>query len=95
VNEVIDLHATRLAAGLKHLPLPVLGLLVACSVLAIAVIGYGNGLAGERSAALTLPLAILIGVALCITIDLDHPRAGVIRLNDTPLAELKFEPAPR
>src|SRR5688572_3645576 len=30
VNEVIDLHSTRLAAGRKHLPKVVLGLLVAC-----------------------------------------------------------------
>jgi hypothetical protein len=25
---------------------------------------------------------------------LDHPRAGLIQLNDTPLEELTFEPAP-
>jgi hypothetical protein len=92
VNEVIDLHATRVAATRKHLPLPVMGLLVACSLLAIGVIGYGNGLAGERSVPLTVPLATLIGIALCITIDLDHPRAGLIRLSDAPLIALKLEP---
>ena len=92
VNDVIDLHATRVAAARKHLPSPVVWLLVACSLLAIGVIGYGNGLVVERSLALTIPLAILIGTALCITIDLDHPRAGMIRLNDAPLADLKFEP---
>ena len=91
VNDVIDLHATRVAAAQKHVPLPVLALLVACSLLSIAVIGYGNGLAGERSVPLAAPLAMLIGFALCVTIDLDHPRAGVIRLNDAPLANLKFD----
>ena len=94
VNEVIDLHATRIAAGRKHLPLPVTFLLVTCSMLAIGVIGYGNGLGGERVAPLTVPLAFLIGSALWITIDLDHPRAGLIRLSDAPLADLRLEPPP-
>lgn len=91
VNEVIDLHSVRVAAGRKHLPLLVMGLLVACSALAIGVIGYGCGLGGRRSAPLTVPLAILIGTALWITIDLDHPRAGLIQLSDAPLAALRFD----
>ena len=91
VNEVIDLHATRLAAGHKHLPALVLGLLVACSVLAIAVIGYGCGLGGRRRAPLTVSLAVLIAAALWITIDLDHPRAGMIQLSDAPLESLRFD----
>ena len=95
VNEVITLHATRVAAGRKHLPVPVTLLLVTCSLLAIGVIGYSNGLSGERVVPLTLPLALLIGSALWITIDLDHPRAGMIQLSDAPLADLKLEPAPR
>ena len=94
VNEVIGLHTTRLAAGRKHLPLPVTLLLVTCSMLAIGVIGYANGLGSERVSPLAIPLAILIGAALWITIDLDHPRAGLIQLSDAPLADLKLEPPP-
>jgi hypothetical protein len=91
VNEVIDLHATRMAAGRMHLPSLVIGLLIGCSVLAIGVIGYGCGLGGGRRAPLTVSLAILIGIALWVTIDLDHPRAGLIQLSDAPLKELRFE----
>jgi hypothetical protein len=91
VNTVIDLHATRIAAGRKHLPLLVMGLLIACSALAVGVIGYGSGIGGRRRAPLTIPLAILIATALWITIDLDHPRAGMLRLSDVPLQKLKFE----
>ena len=91
VNDVIDLHSTRVAAGRKHLPLPVMGLLVACSLLAIGVIGYGSGTGGRRRLALTVPLAALIGLSLWITIDLDHPRAGMLQLSDAPLKALKFE----
>lgn len=90
VNDVIDLHSTRLAAARKHLPLPVLGLLIGCSALSIGVIGYGCGIAGHRSPVMTGSLTILIAAALWITLDLDHPRAGLLRLNDAPLRELNL-----
>jgi hypothetical protein len=93
VNEVIDLHSTRLAAGRKHLPKVVLGLLVACSLLSMAVLGYGCGIGGGgRWPWLNGALAILIAAALWTTIDLDHPRAGLIRLSDAPLQELDLRP---
>lgn len=94
INEVIDLHSTRLAAGRKHLPLLVLGLLVACSGVALAVIGYGGGMGGARRAPLTVSLAILIATALWITIDLDLPRAGLLQVSDAPLGALKFDAPP-
>jgi hypothetical protein len=93
VNEVIDLHSTRMAAGRKHLPKVVLGLLVACSLLAMAVIGFGSGIGGgARWPWLNGSLAILIAAALWTTIDLDHPRAGMIKLSDAPLEELDLKP---
>lgn len=91
VNDVIDLHTTRLAAARKHLPLPVMSLLIGCSVLSIGVIGFGCGLAGQRSRMMTGALVLLISATLWITVDLDHPRAGLLRLNDAPLSELKME----
>jgi len=92
VNDVIDLHATRLASGQKHIPKPVMALLTVCSLLAIGVIGYGCGVGKRRRVPLTVPLAVLIGSALWITHDLDFPRQGWIRLSDAPLQALKFGP---
>ncbi len=94
VNEVIDLHSTRLAAGRKHLPPLVLGLLIGCSALAVGVIGYGCGMGGRRRAPMTASLVLLIGSALWVTFDLDHPRGGMLQLSDAPLEALKFD-APR
>ena len=94
INDVIDLHSTRIAAGRKHLPGLVVGLLIACSLLALAVIGYGGGIGGHRRAPLTVSLTLLIGLSLWITIDLDHPRAGLLRLSDDPLRALRFDDAP-
>lgn len=90
VNEVIDLHTIRVSAGRKHLPVLVMGLLVACSLMSLGVIGFGCGLSGKRRLQMTVPLVLLIGAALWVTIDLDHPRAGLMRLSDAPLKELRL-----
>jgi hypothetical protein len=92
VNEIIDLHSTRVAAAHKHLPGLVMGLLIACSVLALGVMGYASGTAHRRRAPLTIPLALLVGTALWITIDLDNPRAGLLQLSDAPLKALQLDP---
>lgn len=94
VNQVIDLHSTRIAAGRKHLPVLVLGLLIGCSMLAMMSIGYGSGMVGRRSILMSALLAILIAAALWITIDLDHPRAGLLRLSDAPLEQLELNGSP-
>lgn len=70
---------------------PLMGLLIPCSQLAMAVIGYGWGLGGRRRSPLAVSLAVLIGTALWVTIDLDNPRAGVMRLSDAPLEALELE----
>lgn len=90
VNDVLDLHSLRVAAGQKRLPALVLGLLMGCSALAMIGIGYGCGLSERRHLLLTWSLALLIATALWTTIDLDHPRAGLIRSSDEPLRGLKF-----
>jgi hypothetical protein len=91
INEVIDLHSTRVAAGRKHLPALVMSLLLACSGLAIGVIGYGCGVSGKGSMVMATALCVLMAAALWATIDLDHPRAGMIRLSDRPLRELALD----
>jgi ribose/xylose/arabinose/galactoside ABC-type transport system permease subunit len=60
------------------------GAITILAMMVMATLAAENGVSGG--------LAILIGIALCITIDLDHPRTGLIRLNDAPLIDLKLEP---
>jgi len=90
VNELIDVHTLRFNATLMHLPYLVQGLLIACSLLAVTVIGYGCGMDGQRRWFLTLSLAVLIASALWITSELDQPRRGVLQLDNAPLRALKF-----
>lgn len=88
VNEVIDLHAARIAAARKHLPGLVLGLLGACSMLTMGVMGYAAALSPRGNRALVAAIALLIGAALWTTLDLDYPRIGLIRVSDAALVDL-------
>jgi hypothetical protein len=91
VNELIDLHTTRLAASDKHLPVPVLILLLACSALAVGVTGYACGVGDRHRSPLSFALALLITAAFSITVDLDYPRMGLLQVSDAPLEGLRFE----
>ncbi|MCC6676690.1 MAG: hypothetical protein IT436_06060 [Phycisphaerales bacterium] len=94
VNEVIDLHTSRLAAGRRHLPMLIVGLLIGCAALSLMTIGFGFGLSRRRHLGLSGTLAIVIACAIWMTLDLDYPRIGLIRLDDSSLEELKFPDVP-
>jgi len=85
VNEVIDLQTTRNASFYRHIPSLVMWLLVISAAAALGVVGYGCGLTAKRNFEATTALAVLIAIALWATIDLDHPRRGLIKMNYEPL----------
>jgi hypothetical protein len=89
LNDVIDLHTTRLAAARRHMPTAVTVLLAVAAILAHGVIGYQAGVGGKRNLGMTGSLILLVGLALWATIDMDYPRVGFIQLNQTPLLDLQ------
>jgi len=89
VNEVIDLHAARLAALDRHLPSLVLVTLLIAAAVGVASLGYGCGLSGKRNLTLTTALSLLVSLALWVTIDLDYPRLGLVRVDQQALVDLR------
>lgn len=93
VGEVSDLLDERNAAASRHIPAAILAVLMACSFVSQAMVGYSAAGAGEATRRrLRLPVwafGALMTASLWATIDLDFPRLGVIRLSDGPLVELK------
>ena len=43
LNEVIDLHTTHLALATRHLPRPILIVLLTTAALSLVLVGVGNG----------------------------------------------------
>ena len=89
VNEVIDLHTTHMAATRRHLPALVVAILVAAAAVTLGTLGYGFGLSRQRHSVLACAVTFLVAAALWLTIDLDYPSHGLIRIGQGPMLELE------
>jgi len=87
INDVIDLNSTHLAAARRHLPVPIMAVLLATAAISIGIIGFGNGRVGRRFSVLDSVYGIVLAAALWMTVDLDYPRFGFIRVSNLPLVE--------
>jgi hypothetical protein len=87
INEVIDLNSTHLAAARRHLPIPIMAVLLATAAISVGMIGFGNGRIGRRFSLLDAVYGIVLAAALWMIIDLDYPRFGFIRVSNLPLVE--------
>lgn len=89
MNEVIDIKTKRDIAVANHVPESVLLFLLAFSVLAAAVVGYGNGLAGSRAMSLTAAYCVIVVLVIVLIIDLDHPQQGLARTSQQSMIQLQ------
>jgi hypothetical protein len=87
INEVIDLHSIHLAMARRHLPIPIMAVLLGSAAIGVGLIGFGNGRVGRRFSTLDSVYGAVLAVALWMTIDLDNPGIGIITVNNLPLVE--------
>ena len=89
LNDVIDLHAARADALHRHLPAAVVLLLLLTAMLVSASVGFSTGLAGVRHVWGNIAFVLVTGAVLSLTLDLDFPRAGFVRVGQLPMLELQ------
>ena len=89
LNEVIDLHAARVDALHRHLPTAVVLLLLLTAMLVAGSVGFSTGLAGVRHVWGNIAFVLVTGAVLSLTLDLDYPRAGFVRVGQLPMLELQ------
>lgn len=89
LGQVIDVHATRIAALRDHVPEVILVLLVAYSTLSVGSMGYVYGLAGKRQMLMKVVFALLIVLVIMVIIDLDSPRSGLIRVSQQAMLDVQ------
>jgi hypothetical protein len=85
INEVIDLHGSRKATAARHLPVAFLALLIGSAMLTMGTVGLST-----RRRGMAWCLGFLVGATLWMTLDLDMPLRGVIRMDPTPLTSMKI-----
>jgi hypothetical protein len=87
LNEMIDLHAKRINAAKNTIPVTVLVALVVVTMIAMGWVGAGFGSTGRTGVVTVLILSSLIALVIAVIVDLDRPRAGVVRLSQASLLE--------
>jgi hypothetical protein len=95
LNETIDLHETRITAGLyARVPETVVLLLVGGSALSLGMVGYSAGLTKRRGLLNAIVLVLALGATIMIVVDLDRPREGFIQVSQQPLLDLEQQIGP-
>jgi hypothetical protein len=89
LNNAFDVENSRWTAFLSHVPESVIYVNALMGVIAVLMVGYGFGLAGQCHRLSVALLVISVSVVLGVIIDLDRPRSGVIRVSQQPMIELQ------
>ena len=82
---LIELQEERRTARLSRVPDEVLGALIVYSLITAYTLGYVMGGQRARHRIVSTILFALITVSILVTLDLDNPAGGAIRLNPAPL----------
>jgi hypothetical protein len=89
LNQMIDLSAMRIGAARNHIPSAVLISLVVVATVAMGCVGVGFGATEDRGLVATLILSALITFVIAAIVDLDQPRAGLIRVSQAALVDVR------
>jgi hypothetical protein len=90
VNEVIDLHAERIMAGLRsRIPAVIWLVLYAVSILSLGAMGYHGGLMRTRRSPAILAVALIFSAVIWLIADLDRPGAGLLKVSQQSMIDLR------
>jgi hypothetical protein len=91
LNQMIDITTTRLMATRTHPPAMVFVLLVALALAGALLAGFAMAEAKTRSWVHMLAFAAILATTVWLTIDLEYPRLGLIRVDavDAVLVDLR------
>jgi hypothetical protein len=81
LNEMIDITTTRFVALQTHPPMPIYVTLVLLALASSLIAGFGMGDTGKRQWLHTMVYAAALTLTVYTTIDLEFPRAGIIRID--------------
>lgn len=88
LNDVSSNQASRLAAYKDRLPTSIVILLFACAIVTALLIGREQGAAGSSDIAGTLCFILLVSITVYVTLDLNQPERGWIRVSQEPIERL-------
>lgn len=88
LNALISSQASRLSAYRDRLPRNIVMLLFASAIITTLLIGREQGSADSSEVAGTLCFIFLVSIAVYVTLDLNRPETGFIRVSQEPIERL-------
>jgi len=90
LNEVIDLHAKRVTAGLRNrIPGAIWMTLLTLATLSLATMGYHAGLVGTVRSLAVFVVAITFSAVVLLIADLDRPQEGSLTVSQQALIDVR------
>jgi hypothetical protein len=90
LNDVIDLHAKRVTAGVRNrIPVAIWAALYGVAVLGFAALGYHSGLTRSRRSPAVLAVAVTFSAVIGLIADLDRPLEGTLIVSQQALIDLR------
>ncbi|MDX5420237.1 MAG: hypothetical protein LPK09_13575 [Hymenobacteraceae bacterium] len=89
LNNMIDAFGKRNALLQLHVPEVILFLLFIVFIMSGALMGYASGLGKRRTTVPAMMMTFLICLVVFIIIDLDRPKRGIIKVNQSSMQQLK------
>ncbi|MDP3087188.1 MAG: DUF4239 domain-containing protein [Methylotenera sp.] len=89
LNELIDSYGKRIVSVDRHVPEAVLLLLSFVFIISGGVTGYAVGITNQRPSFISYVMVVLFVLLVFLIIDLDHPRQGLIKVNQQSLIDLR------
>lgn len=81
VNDVLDVHASRIAASFDTLPPPMLWMLVFIAMVSVGIGGFNAGISDRLSRGRMTALIFVLASVVLVLLDLDRPNDGLIQVS--------------
>lgn len=89
LNDVIDLHAERVAFGTRHtVPFPIWIALFAVSCIALGTTGYRFGVSFAARSELMPAMVLAFACVISVIADLNAPNTGFMQTDQKPMIDL-------
>ena len=89
LNEVIDLHATRLMRLRSRVPAVIWIVLYLLLLLTMVMIGYQQGVSGSKRSLAVIALILGFSTVLYLITDLDRPGKGMLQVSQQAMIDLR------
>lgn len=90
LNEVIELHARRIASGVRtRIPGTIWFGLFTVASFALGAMGYHIGLIGSKRSLAIVAVAVTFSTVIWLIADLDRPQEGTLKVSQQALVELR------